>query len=454
VRGQAQSLPSFSVDALARILSDKLALAPGARLRVAYSGGLDSHVLLHAAALLRERGWEVSAIHVDHGLRRESADWAAHCRAVCRALHVELLVERVQVDGIRKRGVEDAARRARYGALARLLEPEDVLLTAHHRDDQAETVLLQLLRAAGPHGLAAMPPIARFAQGWLARPLLAFGRAALRAYAEREGLAWIEDTSNREDGIARNFLRSRVLPLLARYWPQAAEQLARAARHHAEAAAILDEVGCADLERVRIEENALSLAALGGLSPPRRANVVRYWIRRRTGQMPPEQALNDLLAQLRCRPRSRRALIRWPGTTVERYRDQLRLVPPGQLPGPQWEAEWDPGVPLAIPGTEWRLRARTGVGAGLATERLAGRRLRVRFRRGGEVCRLPGRTHRHKVKKLLQDAGVPPSERARLPFVYVDEELVAIGDRFVCEPYAARPGEAGLLLEIERSSPP
>lgn len=158
---RAPAPPSFSPEALARVLSQDLHLAADARLRIAYSGGLDSHVLLHAAARLRERGaWTVSAIHIDHGLRPESIAWAEHCRAVCTGLGVALEVERVRVEGIRERGLEDAARRARYDALARLLAADEVLLTAHHRDDQAETVLLQLLRAAGPHGLAAMPPLA------------------------------------------------------------------------------------------------------------------------------------------------------------------------------------------------------------------------------------------------------------------------------------------------------
>lgn len=450
---RADPLTAFSVDALARLLAETLGLPAGTLLRVAYSGGLDSHVLLHACARLRERGpWPVAAVHVDHGLCPESAGWAEHCAAVCRALGIPLAVERVRVDGIRERGLEDAARRARYGAFARLLQPDEVLLTAHHRDDQAETMLLQLLRGAGPHGLAAMPPIAPFARGRLARPLLGFARAALRAYAEGQGLAWIEDASNREDRLARSFLRAQILPVLARRWPQAAERLARAARHHAQAAAVLDDVGEADLARVRVGDEALSLAALATLPPARQANVVRHWIRRRTGRMPPERALEDLLAQLGRCPRSRHALIRWPGAAVERYRDALRLVPAMPAPGAQWEAEWDPGAPLALPGTGWRLRARAGVGAGLAVERLAGRRLRVRLRRGGEICRLPGRAHHHKVKKLLQEAGVPPSERARLPFLYVDGDLAAIGDRFVCEPYAARAGEPGLLIEIERGA--
>jgi tRNA(Ile)-lysidine synthase len=451
VPDQAQSVPPFSADALARILYERFSFAPGTRVRVAFSGGLDSHVLLHAAASLRERGLCLSAIHVDHGLRPESAQWADHCRNACRDLEVPLLVERVRVEGIQERGPEDAARRARYGCFARVLQQNEVLLTAHQRDDQAETVLLQLLRAAGPHGLAAMPAIASFAHGTLARPLLDFGRAALLAYAREKGLSWIEDTSNRDETIARNFLRAQILPALARHWPHVSGQLARAAQHHAEASRVLDEVAEEDLLRAGIEGNALSLAALETLSPARQANVVRYWIRRSTGRMPPEQALKDILTQLRRCPRSRHALIRWPAAALERYRDQLRLVPLTALPGPEWETEWDPQLPLAIPGTGWYLRARAAVGAGLASDRLAGRQLRVRLRRGGEVCRLPGRTHHHKVKKLLQDAGVSPWERARLPLLYVDDALAAIGDRFVCEPFAARSGEAGMLLELERT---
>jgi tRNA(Ile)-lysidine synthase len=205
----------FSPDALARVLSAELELTPEVPLYVAFSGGMDSHVLLHAAVALRARApWRVAALHVDHGLQPESGAWARHCASVCAALGVPFQSERVAVRGVAERGLEDAARRARYAALGRLLPAGAVLLTAHHLNDQAETVLLQLLRGSGVAGLAAMGAIVPFAHGRLARPLLGFERAALADYARAAGLAWVEDASNLDTGPARNYLRAAVWPAL------------------------------------------------------------------------------------------------------------------------------------------------------------------------------------------------------------------------------------------------
>ncbi|OGI37123.1 MAG: tRNA lysidine(34) synthetase TilS, partial [Candidatus Muproteobacteria bacterium RBG_16_64_10] len=238
----------FSPAALARILLERLKLSPATRFQLAYSGGLDSHVLLHALAQLqRTHGLNLGAVHVDHGLQAASRDWAQHCARICAALGIPCIIERVQVPDARADGLEAAARRARYACLARHVGAGDALLTAHHLDDQAETVLLQLLRGAGVHGLAAMPAIAPFSAGVLARPLLGFTRTALAHYARAEKLQWIEDSSNRDLRRARNLVRHQVLPLLQQRWPAAVRQLAQTARHAAEAAALLDDLAGADL---------------------------------------------------------------------------------------------------------------------------------------------------------------------------------------------------------------
>jgi len=444
---------TFSPSLLERVLAEQLELPADVPLRVAYSGGLDSHVLLHALASLRARTLrQVSAIHVDHGLQPQSGQWAEHCERVCRALDVPCAVERVRVTGMREHGLEDAARRARYAVFARLLAPGDVLLTAHQRDDQAETLLLQLLRGAGVHGLAAMPTLVPFARARLARPLLAFPRAALAAYAGVQRLDFIEDGSNRDTRFARNFLRARVLPVLTQRWPEAAAQLVRAARHSAQAVELLDEIADADLTQCNVD-SALRISVMQTLSPGRQANLLRYWLRRRGVRAPAEPVLSQILGHVRQPPRSRHACVRWSDAEARLYRDTLTLSAPTPEPENEWEAVWDPAVPLTLPGTDVRLCARASVGKGLAQARLQHRPLRVRLRRGGERCRLPGHAHRHKLKKLLQAAGIAPWERARLPLVYVDGELAAVADRWVCEPYAAHAGEPSYELIIVDSGP-
>ncbi len=443
----------FSPQALGRILTEELKLPVNSRFRVAYSGGMDSHVLLHAMVRLRAvHGFMLRAVHVDHGLQPASGEWARHCERVCTDLDVACVIERIHVTGQREAGLEAAARRGRYAGLARQLESGEVLLTAHHQDDQAETLLLQLLRGAGVQGLAGMPPLALFAAGQRARPLLGFPRQALERYARAERLHWVEDPSNRDLRHGRNLLRHRIFPALQARWPSAERQLAQAARHAAEASEVLEQVARADLEGCRAGEG-LRASLLAQLSLPRRRNALRCWIRER-GFQAPSAALLDRIQTLTVHmPRTRHALIRWGGAELRRYRDMLMLRPSSPVLEPAGELAWDGKSPLLLPATGEQLRFSPVQGAGLARARLESATLQVRFRQGGERCRLPGRPHRHKLKKLLQEAGVPPWERARLPLLYVNDAIAAIGDRWVCEPYAARADEPGFAMVLEKVAP-
>ncbi len=241
---------SFSPAAL---LSSILRLPRAPHFLVAYSGGMDSHVLLHALAQLRPQlpGIAVRAVHVEHGLHPQSAQWARHCMTVCAQLDIACEVRAVDArapDGV---SPEAAARAARYAALAEAVPCGGILLTAHHQDDQAETLLLQLLRGGGPRGLAGMAPVSRFGTAWLARPLLEFSHAALRAYAVTQKLQWVDDSSNVETRFDRNYLRHEIMPGLRRRWPSAGVTLGRAAQHCAEAAELLDGLAQADYAAVR-----------------------------------------------------------------------------------------------------------------------------------------------------------------------------------------------------------
>lgn len=410
---------------------------------------MDSHVLLHALTQLRAT-WPLSlrAIHVDHGLQPTSGDWAQHCKRVCVDLDVNCVIERIEVINQGKDGLEAAARHGRYTCFRQHLDSGEVLLTAHHQDDQAETVLLQLLRGTGVQGLAGVSPRAPLGAGWLVRPLLAFSRRALEHYARVENLRWIEDPSNRDLRHGRNLLRHKVFPALQGHWPTAARQLAQAAQHATEAAGLLDEMARADLGSCQIEAG-LQVPTLAQLPVSRRRNVLRYWIREQGFQAPAAVLLGRISALVDHLPRTHQAEIRWGGVALHRYRDLLMLRPVSLTPPAEPPSDWDGRGSLWLPAAGVRLRLSPTSGDGLARQRLDGASLQVRFRQGGERCQLPGRQHHHKLKKLLQAAGVPPWERARLPLLYVNNALAAIGDRWVCEPYAARPGEPGWAVVLE-----
>ncbi|HZH44096.1 MAG TPA: tRNA lysidine(34) synthetase TilS [Lysobacter sp.] len=390
---------------------------PVERVAVGFSGGLDSSVLLHA---LQAQGHAVRALHVNHGLHGDADRWAQHCAAVCAEWRVPLQVVgvRVERDG---EGLEAAARRARYAAFAEALADGEVLALAHHRDDQAETFLLRALRGAGVDGLAAMRPWRPLGHGWLWRPLLAFGRDALLAYAQAHGLRWIDDPSNADLAFERNFLRHRLMPLLRERWPQADTGLTRAATLAAEAATLLDlEDTRALAEAATADPHALSRTALARLPTARRARVLRRWIAGLGLPPLPAAGVDRIERELLDARTDAGATFAWHGAAVRAWRDLLhasRLRAP--LP-PDWEAAWDGRAPLALPdGGTLTLDGASGFDAPL----------RVRARRGGERIVLPGRAHSHALKHVLQELGVPPWERAHLPLLCDDAGTVlAAGD--------------------------
>lgn len=425
------------------------------RLIIGYSGGLDSHVLLHDLATHRsrwpERGME--ALYIDHGLQAASVSWGEHCAKVCRELGVPFRVLRVQARPPAGESPEAVARCARYAAFAAELDSSTALLTAHHRDDQAETLLLQLLRGAGPHGLAAMPAAARLGEGWLLRPLLEVERSELLAYAHRYDLRWIEDASNASLDFDRNYLRWRIMPLLRERWPAASRTLARSARWCAETAHGLDAEADADLARIAPPGlDCLPVSAVRELSEARQRNLLRRWLRRLQLPIPDARQLTQLLHDLLTAGPDRQPYGCWPGGELRRYRAALYAMPPfvGHDPDQTWVWRSDAGSwpPLKVGRVGW-LRMQATVGAGLSAAALAGVTLTIRFRRGGERFRPAGRRHHQELKKLLQEAGIPPWRRDRLPLLYGEGVLLAVVGLDVAAESAAAPGEAGWQPVLE-----
>lgn len=435
----------FSLQRLAQALQR---LPAARRYWVAYSGGLDSHALLHATVALRARRAlpDVVAAHINHGLQPEADAWERHCRQICRELRVPCRVIRVHAGPRIGESPESAARRARYQGLRSLVGEQEMLLTAHHRDDQAETVLLQIVRGAGPAGLAGMPVCSAFGQGWLARPLLDVSRVTLEQYGGDQGLRWISDASNADTHYDRNFVRHQVLPTLTARWPAVKRTLSRVAANQQDASCLLQELAAADYAViVGPTPDTLSRTALVALSAERRRNVVRYWLNTLGLPMASRAHLGAVLSQMMDGNSDTSACVRWPGAEIRRYRDTLYAMPPRcAVVGLQAPIAWDLMTPLEL--MHGQLRATVVRGAGLGMRSIRGRCVQVQWRRGGERCRPTGYRHTRKLKKLLQERGVPPWERDRLPLIYVDGDLAAVGPLWVCEPFAAREDEAGWLL--------
>ncbi len=411
---------------------------------VAYSGGVDSTVLLDAAArLLGERVKQgLAAVHVNHGLHPDAGAWEDHCQAVAARYGIRLEVRRASVRANPGRGgLEAAARAARHAAIGDAVPPGEPVLLAHHRDDQAETALLRILRGAGPAGMAAMRPDVTVGGLRLVRPLLAVPRAAILAYARGRGLEWLEDPGNRAPAPDRNHLRHRVLPAIVERWPGASATLARLAKQSHEAAAMLDALAVADLAAARGRApGTLKAAAIAALPPPRAANALRTWLVSRHGIAPPPRPwLRVLVEEVAAAGPDRQPEAVRGGVRVRRFRGELhsgREHAPPRLPASTpWPLD---GEPLDLP--HGRLAAERTEGEGLAVAR-SPCTVDVRFRQGGERCRPQGRGVTKPVKDLLQELGVPPWERGLRPLVFAGDRLAAAPDLFVCDPFAARGGE-------------
>ena len=446
----------FGADSLSRILFESLQQREGGLVYLGLSGGVDSCALLHALVeLRRRRRLVVKALHVNHGLHPQAAAWEAHCRELCRRYAVPLEAKRVEIGNSGDGGVEARARAARYAWFETWISDGGTLLTAHHRNDQVETVLLRLIRGAGVAGVAGMRAVRPLGGGWLVRPLLEFWRADLERYARDLGLEWVIDPSNAESSLSRNYLRHRVLPLVTERWPAAPALIARFAEHAAQTQTILEAVANSDLEGVAHSREPVilggggrvRLADLVGLEEARLCNLIRYWFQQCGFAPPSARRLQEIIWRMIRDPGGSGTVMAWSGNELRRYRGWLYLMQALRFPNARDELSWDMRAPLKLPAIKGCLRANRTTGTGLALARIAAP-LTVRWRRGGEVCRLPGRDHHHRLKKLFQEYHVPPWQRSRIPLLYSGDRLAAVVNYWYCEPFCARSGEPGVEFTV------
>ncbi|KAA0539382.1 tRNA lysidine(34) synthetase TilS [Citrobacter freundii] len=410
---------------------------------VAFSGGLDSTVLLHQLVQWRALHPEVAlrAIHIHHGLSPHADSWVQHCESVCAYWQVPLVVERVHLedDGL---GIEAQARRARYQAFAQTLLPGEVLMTAQHLDDQCETFLLALKRGSGPAGLSAMGESSPFAGTQLIRPLLAQTREALEAWARQHELCWIEDESNQDDTYDRNFLRLRVTPLLQQRWPHFAQATARSAALCAEQESLLDELLASDLADCITAHGTLLLAPLMMVSDVRRAALLRRWLAGLNAPMPSRDGLERIWQEVALAREDASPCFRLGEYEVRRYQSQL-----------WWVKSVDGQSETVIPWLEWKTPLALPAGLG-SVQLISAGELRmpqedetvsIRFKAPG-LLHIVGRNGGRKLKKIWQEQGIPPWRRDTTPLLFYGETLIAAAGIFVTREGAAEDEEGVSLV--------
>ena len=411
-----------------------------AALCVGFSGGLDSTVLLHILAEWAEdEGRRVSAVHVNHGLSPNADQWVKFCERFCANQGVPLTVEAVRVDASSPLGLEAAARLARYSVYA--ARPEPFVVLAHHLDDQAETVLLQLLRGTGVKGIAAMPEL-RPLRGTgiqVFRPLLEHSRAELQAYAQENGLRWIEDESNDDTQIDRNFMRHRVAPLFDTRHPGWREALARFARHAAAASELLEQLATVD----GVPANAGDPLPLdAALDPERRANALRAFLARNAVSMPSEAALAEMARQLFDARDDAQVRVGHAGVTLLRHRGMAHIER-GPAPSPGWSVDWKLQRKVELGGDRGVVEFEETIGEGFAAQAVLDGRWYFAPRAGGETLRLAPDRPTRTLKNLLQEHAVPAWERERLPLLFHDGRVVWVPGVGIASEYACGPGEEG-----------
>lgn len=394
---------------------------------VGFSGGLDSTVLLHVLASYPSLKSRIKAVHINHSISPNASAWQTHCEQFCLSYDIESIVQSVQFDC--SANIEDRARQARYAVFKSLIGSDDALLLAHHQDDQAETVLLQLVRGAGVDGLAAMSESCFFAEGALIRPFLSHSRKHLEHYASEHQLTWVEDESNQDINYSRNFLRQKVMPLLVEKWPGVVGNLAQAALHCQQAKANLEELACLDLAgdlpnascNTMIFGQTLPIDSLISLSFDRLANVLRLWLKKNQTKPPSTKTFRRLYEEVILARYDAMPCVSWGDVQVRRYQKTLFLEKNNVIGRPndiEWHAFPNPlGIPVLSIGLS-AIKSSSGLKVS------PGARVQVRFRQGGETMIWRGQTK--ELKKLMQDWKIAPWLRDRWPLIYIDDQLAAV----------------------------
>ena len=411
---------------------------------VALSGGIDSVVLLHLLHQLKKKHrFKLNAMHVHHGLSKNADKWVKFCEKLCMKLSVPLDVQYIQLPYKKSLGIEGEARRLRYEKL--LKTKTDLIVLAHHEDDQAETFLLQLIRGAGVKGLSSMAHFDETKKLW--RSLLNTSKIDIENYAKQHKLKWIEDESNQNTDFDRNFIRSKVLPLLKNRFNHIIKVISRSSSHLAEAQHLLDDLAKIDLKSY-LKSNKyihkLQVKTLNKLSFTRAKNILRYWLELNDQLMPSKDLLDELLRQVLSAKTDAELKIQLSKEfEIRRYQDEIYLVRKNQNRLKNYEIFWNGESEIILPSGS-KLTFKKVKGRGISFKKIRDKKLIISNRRGGEIFKPDLKRPTKKVKQLLQESDLPPWERENLPLIFVDGELAAMPNFGVDIKFQAQPKEVGL----------
>ena len=428
-------------------------------LYVGYSGGLDSHVLLHVIIELIGKK-RITAVHVNHQLSSNSDIWQKHCEDRCLEIGVNIICKTVSIKN-RGTGIEDAARNARYSVFEKLLKKNDLLILAHHADDQIETMLFRLFRGSGIKGMSGMPISRLLGNGELFRPLLPFFRRDLESYASANQINWIEDDSNLDIAFDRNFIRHKLIPTINERWPNSSFKLNRSANIFAESDFLINILAQKDFKIVKeVSERvgwSISIDKLNGFEIIRQKNILRYWFNLHNLTLPSYAVLDNALNQMIGSKIDAEPFVSWGDLQLRRFNKKLYLLPLN-FEDPNYSVKkkkgrelleknsikWDGSSHLILPDSS-SLCVKLKMKGGLRID--VKKNLEIRFRSGGERCKPQGRSGSNTLKKLFQEYSLEPWLRNNIPLIYIDNRLAAVGDLWVCDEFCAEPDELGIQLE-------
>ena len=415
---------------------------------VALSGGVDSVVLLHLLHQLQKtQKFNLKASHVHHGLSKNADKWVKFCEKLCTNLSVPLDVHHIKLPQKKSLGIEGEARQLRYEKL--LQSKSDLVVLAHHEDDQAETFLLQLIRGAGVKGLSSMAHFDATRRLW--RPLLNTSRIDIESYAKKHKLKWIEDESNQNIDFDRNFIRSKVLPILNNRFSHIIKVISRASSHLAEAQYLLDDLAKIDLKKCLKSNNyiyKLKVKDLEKLSNARAKNVLRYWLEINDQKMPTKDLLDELLRQgLTAKKDAELKIELSKFYEIRRYQDEIYIVTKNKNIQKKYQIIWAGESEIILPNGQ-KLKFKKVKGRGINSKFLDHQKLKIRNRQGGESFKPNSKRPTKKIKQLLQESDLPPWERENLPLIFVGDELAFIPNFGIDIKYQVRPQEEGLMIEL------
>ena len=428
-------------------------------LYVGYSGGLDSHVLLHVIIELIGKK-RITAVHVNHQLSSNSDIWQKHCEDRCLEIGVDIICKTVSIKN-RGTGIEDAARNARYSVFEKLLKKNDLLILAHHADDQIETMLFRLFRGSGIKGMSGMPISRLLGNGELFRPLLPFFRRDLESYASANQINWIEDDSNLDIAFDRNFIRHKLIPTINERWPNSSFKLNRSVNIFAESDFLINILAQKDFKIVKeVSERvgwSISIDKLNGFEIIRQKNILRYWFNLHNLTLPSHAVLDNALNQMIGSKIDAEPIVSWGDLQLRRFNKKLYLLPLN-FEDPNYSVKkkkgrelleknsikWDGSSHLILPDSS-SLCVKLKMKGGLRID--VKKNLEIRFRSGGERCKPQGRSGSNTLKKLFQEYSLEPWLRNNIPLIYIDNRLAAVGDLWVCDEFCAEPDELGIQLE-------